>query len=430
MGLKRETWILFAAALLLRMAAVFALDSPGLIQQKASPWNWGYEQAAIAESLARGDGFADAFAQGTGATAWVAPAYPALLALLIRLFGSMSAALAVALAAVHSLLSAATCLFLWRLGRGLGSPRLGRLSGWLYALHPGAIYYAVYLVWDTTLVAFGITWYLSALVASGPGASPARVRLLGLGYGALLLVNPAPAAFLPVVLYYLCRRRGGWRAASTAGAGFAACALLVCGPWMVRNQLVIGSPGLRSNLGVEVMVGNNDLALGSFHPWSHPSQDPGELALYRELGEAGYSREAMGKGIRWIRENPAAFAELALYRLRIFWIGRDPLVGGSWDWPPPGKRDARTWSKWVLHMLSGAIALVGLLALRFREMDAVLIRGALLLFPLAYLVTHVTERYRVPVDPLLTLLCAGVALWALDRARAWVVSPGDSRAPA
>ena len=53
---------------------------------------------------------------------------------------------------------------------------------------------------------------------------------------------------------------------------FALLALLVCSPWMLRNQRELGTLGLRSNLGVELYVGNNDVANGRHQTPYHPSQ--------------------------------------------------------------------------------------------------------------------------------------------------------------
>ncbi len=55
--------------------------------------NLGAENRTLGEHLAQGKGFTDAFAFGTGPTAWMSPAYPLLVAGLLRLFdGDMNAA--------------------------------------------------------------------------------------------------------------------------------------------------------------------------------------------------------------------------------------------------------------------------------------------------------------------------------------------------
>ena len=131
------------------------------------------------------------------------------------------------------------------------------LALWLHTLHPAMVWYAATEVWDTTLLGLGITWFLSALIRAGNGASPARAFRLGLGFGALLLLNPAPVAFAPAILYYFFRERSA-RTGALSSLTFCVGAALLCVPWIVRNAIAVGSPGLRSNLGVELMVGNND----------------------------------------------------------------------------------------------------------------------------------------------------------------------------
>jgi hypothetical protein len=52
----------------------------------------GAEYYLIARALVEGEGFSNPFAADTGPTAWMAPLYPALLAVLIRLVGSQTLA--------------------------------------------------------------------------------------------------------------------------------------------------------------------------------------------------------------------------------------------------------------------------------------------------------------------------------------------------
>ncbi|MCP3916787.1 MAG: hypothetical protein GY711_14620 [bacterium] len=403
--------VVFFAAFVLRLGLLAALQDPCSIAGRESAWNWGYEQAAIAEALVRGDGFADVFAKGSGPTGWCAPAFASILAAVFRVCGGFGVESAIALAVIQSLFSAATCLALVQLGRGLGQPRLGLLSGWAWALHPAAMFYAVGLPWDTTLSAFVATWFLAVFVRRAPETSAVGAAVLGVLFGALLLVQPALIALAPALAWYLFRERGG---ALPAGA-FAVGAVLACAPWLARNAIRIGSPALRTNLGVELFVGNNDGAEGQYNGLVHPSFDPQEYALYVELGESGYASDAFGRFRAWAGEHPRRFAELCGIRVVRFWLGRDPRAPIPLGDGTVKQRSAAGWVKWLLHVAGGVLGILGAVLYRGRPADVTLVRGALVLFPLVYYATHVFERYRLPIEPLLTLLAVSLALRLWER---------------
>ena len=67
---------------------------------------------------------------------------------------------------------------------------------------------------------------------------------MGLGFGLLLLLNPAPVALTPVVLYRLGAGREGRGEGLRAVLIFGGCVFLVCAPWMARNWLRLGTPAV------------------------------------------------------------------------------------------------------------------------------------------------------------------------------------------
>src|SRR5277367_1004979 len=93
-GTKRWAWLMrpgwiVLAALTLRLAVLGVFLAHNQV-------SWGVnEPAGIARAIVEGRGFSSAFHDATGPTAWVAPAYPALLACIFRIFGVTSAASAV-----------------------------------------------------------------------------------------------------------------------------------------------------------------------------------------------------------------------------------------------------------------------------------------------------------------------------------------------
>ncbi|NUP96169.1 MAG: hypothetical protein HUU28_08405 [Planctomycetaceae bacterium] len=392
----KALWTLFFAAFGVRLAAALALGGFS-IKAGTSAWDWGHEPACIAQALLEGRGYSDPWGQGTGATAWLTPPFPLLLAVAMKLGGGVTATSMAIVVTLQALASALTAVLLVKLARTLGCPRAGRLAGWLFAFYPIAISNTFQLVWDTTFVALALTWVLERVLR--PGTS---VVGNGLAYGALLVLNPAPASLAPLLLGFTWRRSG-----LKAAATFALAAGALCAPWMLRNQLALGAFSLRPNLGVELRIGNHDEADGRPVPFKyHPSHVPEELALYRELGEVQYSAENRERAVAWIRANPGRFVSLSARRSTLFWVSEPPSSDTRQTSGKSAARDPASWVKYASYVLAAVGALVALAKARLERDVRILLVLSLLAFGAPYYLTHVSERYRFPVDPLLVALGA------------------------
>ncbi len=382
-------------------------------------WEWGYEQGAISQSVADGDGFRDPFNKESGPTAWAAPLYPMLVAALLKITSGPAWSTALTLALLQALSAALTCVFLFRLGRALHSATLGLLTAGAWALHPMAAYLPVALVWDSTFVALGITWFLANLAEAGRAPSTATSVKLGARFGALLLVNPAPLALVPMIGGYLCLRAplaASIRASIKPLIAFALTAAAITAPWTIRNAVVLGSPNIRTNLGVEFFVGNNDGATGPFNGHLHPAYNADEFARYQELGEVAYSADCRDRAAAWARANPGRFARLTAERFQRFWVGPDPRAKVFLGMGNEHKRDWQGWIKYAAHALAGVLGILGCLLWRSPVAGSAWIpRGTLLLFPAVYYLTHVFERYRFPIEPIVTLAAAAVIMRLIER---------------
>jgi 4-amino-4-deoxy-L-arabinose transferase-like glycosyltransferase len=413
---RKSLALLFGVALALRLAAMFALRTPQLAQHQ-TVWQWGHESACLAQSLVDGHGYGDPWGKGSGPSSWLTPPFPALLAGLLALFGGLNLATALALCVLQSIASAATCVLLVVLGRELAAERAGRLAGWMFAFYPLAIANSVQLVWDTTFVALALTAFLLALVRLQPTTSSSVNT--GLAYGALLFLNPAPLALAPAVAWWIWKRAGDSRVALHHVASFALAAFAVCFPWMLRNASVLGAFSLRPNFGVEMRIGNHDDANGHPMPTQyHPSHVAAEFELYQELGEVEYASENMQRACTWIAAHPAEFLGLTSKRARLFWVG-------EWPTSDPRKldgaataRDPASWIKFFAFASCGIGGIAALAVARIARDVRLLLVASVALFGAPYYVSHVSERYRFPIDPLLVLLCAMTILSIGDRLRA------------
>ncbi len=401
---SRALWCVFLVGLSIRLLAV-ALLSSARVAEGESIWTFGHEAACVAESIRRGDPCGDPWCKGTGPSGWLTPVYPAFVALCLELGGGVGERAAWMLFTAQALASAATALVAGRIARVLGGERAGLLAAWLLALHPLSIWYAVQTVWDTTWVAFALCTLVALSLEAPRPWSLRRTITIGLVGGLTVFLNPATLAALPVIFVVSfggLPSRIAWRRALV----FTVAALLPCLPWMVRNARVLGSFALRTNFGVELRVGNLGSAGGRHDTTLHPSHSDAELERYMQMGEVRYSQWARDETLAWITDHPVAFAGLCARRAAQFWIGEIPLQDERSEAGQRAAEDPKAWAKWLIALSTGGLALA-ILSVRWRRSrEARWIGAILLLFPAPYVLTHVSERYRFPIEPLVVALIA------------------------
>jgi 4-amino-4-deoxy-L-arabinose transferase-like glycosyltransferase len=325
------------------------------------------------------------------------------------LSGGLTQGAALALFLIQCVMSALTCVFTWKLGFVMGVPRAGKLAGWALAVWPSSIWMAAGVVWDTTAVALGVVLVLWAVFAHAR-AGLACFALMGAGFGALLLVNPAPLVLSPALAWVVWRHRASALDFARRTGIYAACALVVVLPWLIRNEREVGLLVLRTNLGVELDVGNNDETEGRYQYSRHPSYNPAEFVHYRTIGEAAYARECSERAHAWIAEHPRRFVELGLLRATFFWFGVNPIADNRVDVAGrTATSDPKSWIKYAAYIGLGVVGLVGVLVWSARAFEGRVLLVCFTLFPVVYCVTHTLERYRFPIEPLLVLSGA----WAI-----------------
>jgi len=253
-------------------------------------FEFGWEMGRIARALVTGYGFADPFNGHSGPTAWTPPLYPLLIAAAFKLFGVYTLKASWFLLFVNSIFSASTGVAVYRIARlcfspgagGLSSARglssagglniarslsIARWSGWLWALYPAAMQYAVKWIWDMALTAFLFSWVLVlALRLRGLGEQPRtsnlkpRTRLwllFGLLWGLIALSNSSLLTFLPAcglwIVWPALRTRTGVVAALRNATLAAIVFVAVVSPWVIRNWRVLHAfVPMRSNFGAEL----------------------------------------------------------------------------------------------------------------------------------------------------------------------------------
>ncbi len=137
--MKNRAFI-FIAALLVRAILIHHFYSPDKL--------WA-EPAVIAKALVLHHRFGDVYGRPEP-TAWLAPGYPAVVAVVFWIFGIYSAASAKVLLTLNALCSAWTAVLTYDLGKKLLSGTAGLFAGWGWALS-GYIAVVSLLLWETTI---------------------------------------------------------------------------------------------------------------------------------------------------------------------------------------------------------------------------------------------------------------------------------------
>jgi 4-amino-4-deoxy-L-arabinose transferase-like glycosyltransferase len=361
----------------------------------------------IARALVTGYGYADPFAGHTGPTAWVPPLYPLLLAGVFKVFGVYSTFSGWVILTINSLFSAVTALFVYEIAARCYERKIALWSGWVWALYPAAMQYAVRWIWELSITTFLFAWVLLlALRMRGIGeasrdetrAKPGQWLLFGALWGFIALSNPTLLLFLPVCGVWILLGVSSFKTV-LRDAGLAALVFFVCvTPWVLRNWISMHAfIPMRSNLGVEMWAWNNSgangIALGA--PIQPSLHDP-SFVPYAQMGEIAYSKYRGVIAKNWIRTHPMQFTLLSVRRFYFYWasvphpVDRHPLV------------EYYRVLNYCLPSLTGVMGLA--LSLKRRVPAAGLFTWAFLLLPLTYYFVSVAARFRHPLEPLIIIL--------------------------
>jgi hypothetical protein len=357
----------------------------------------GIEMGLLAKSLLAGQGLSSPFGGSTGPTAFIAPIYPILVAIVFRLFGQFSTASAIVIMVAQILLNLVTMWLVMRLALRLSNQRTATLAGLVWACSLPLIWMPT-IFWETSLSACMLTGLLlhALRLREIDRVDSWRWAVLGAYVGAMALVNPAlllSAVAVTAWIVFQRRQHAGLRPLLTV--------LLFCvvfSSWPIRNAKVFHAfIPLRTTLGFELWMGNHQDASGYLEENLFPMYNRQELADYLARGEVDYSANKSRLAKDFICEHPATFLRLTAERAVRFWSGTGTRNGSA------------------LFAVHGSVTtLLGvaglwLLVRRRCYADMILFCLPMALFPLPYIVTHAEFRYRIVIDPLMTVAAAYAA---------------------
>jgi hypothetical protein len=410
-----STATIVVVAFVVRMAVLYYVSRNTYARVVVDRLPFGYETGAVAASIAEGRGFSSPLRLvETGATAWFAPVYPYLLALIFKLFGVYSYASNVIIQTFNVACAACTCWPIASMGTRAFGKKTGTAAAWVWVWLPTSIYFPVVWTWDTSLAGL----WLALLTAATLKLRGSDRMSWWTGYGALwavgAMINPSLLSVLPFLAMWAI-----WplRKHVVQGAKLASAAAVIfavgIAPWTIRNYVVFQQfVPLRSNFGLELWLGNNAAVPDSWSWWLHPNDDMNEARKYARMTEIPYMQEKEREAWAFIRSHPGDTARFVFRRFTNHWLG-------LWDSPA----DLWPTAAWYLKLhivgnsLFALLSLLGaLLAFRARLSAAYPLGTVMLVFPLAFYLTHTSLRYRYPMDPIMQVLAAFAVIYMVSRA--------------
>ena len=416
--------LLFLTGFLLRFG--FVLWRKTYISSPGSILPFGLEICSIAAHIVRGQGFSSPFMTDTGPTAWIAPIYPYMVAVVFRIFGIFTASSALVLLWIQCVLAGATCVTICALGRRTIGLRLALWAAWIFAISPIFYRWPVSWIWDFTASALLLSLAFIITLDTAQLGTTRQWLLLGAIWGIIALTNPALLAIMPFSFIYPAyvrfTERSEWmKQFVLAGVLFAT----IISPWLIRNDLVFGHPVfLRSNYWFEFHLGNYHYSNGMGYSGKHPTNNPAELKKYTAWGEQQYIAFYKNDSLKFVKQYPAEFFDLTRHRVWWFWDGT-PLLYQTREWWKP-------WQFWPLSVLGW----LGWLFATTRKLRGwLLFSAALLIYPLPYYFSYPVAKYRHAIEPELLLLSVYFASVLFGEIRAALsrrksVPPSAQPAPA
>ena len=408
---RRRAALLFAAALLVRLAAIPLSEHP--------------EIRPLTDAV-QYDEMARAFVAGEWLTPLVVrePGYPAFLALAYALPGPeipvRHALQSLLGAAVPALLYLGLAPFLRERVRLVAALAI---AGNLHLIRQTALPLRENLV--AALAAIALVALLRAL------HRPSAARLAGAAL-ALSMLAHTDARFLALLATIpLVARLGGESRAWRSTVWIVAVSLALLVPWAMRTHAATGRVILLS-----------ERTLDKWLPRAFPETGDGAEGTPRQW-LAGWERATESRRDGMSAEERAAFdagvrpatGRLATYGFRWLEYWRFARTAPAY-FPWPDGRFAPSWS--TRHHAASALTLVPLLAfLPFflcrapsRERGVLLAIAALVLtHAILHVIVHARERYRIPIEPWLAVLAASGAVGVLQSIRTSLRTPEIATLP-
>ncbi|MFP6643368.1 MAG: tetratricopeptide repeat protein [Candidatus Latescibacterota bacterium] len=314
---------------------------------------------------------------------------------------------------VQALMGALCCWLIHRITRRCATPEAAMIAGVLAAAYWPFIVFGGELLATTLVLLLQLALAdLLLAVPRAPGVSPRQAVLAGVLLGLLIMTRANAALLLPLVVWWVWRSRGGrrWRPCIE----LVVAMLMILSPYLVRNQILQGSP-MPFQGGWSFYQGANPDADGTPYVRLGAEWQRLESLAIRAGATEPAARGAyyLERSLQFIGDSPEKWAALSYRKLRLFWHEHEVPVSADLR-----TYEARSRLWWVLPSGLGLVlplALAGfLLGGGLKQPDRRLLAGFVLVWLVSGLLFTVSARYRLPAAPFL-IMFAGLGVAALAR---------------
>jgi Flp pilus assembly protein TadD/4-amino-4-deoxy-L-arabinose transferase-like glycosyltransferase len=344
-----------------------------------------------------------------------APLYPYFLAIIYKVFGINFLMPRI----VQSLIGAANCVLVQKIGSRIFDKRTGNLAGIVAAMYPLFIYFDNELLFTTSLIFFCLLGFYLILKQVEEKGRSLGWFLTGVTWGFAAITAPVVLAFTVTLPFWLrATLKGKFKNAVLFGLlGIVS----VIAPVSIRNYIVSRDFVLIAwQGGTNFYIGNNPhsdgmtaIIPGTRKSWwggFYDAKRIAEEATRRTLKNSEIDSYWFRQGVEFIKNQPVKALGLQLKKAYLFFGGFEI----------PNNRDIyfftrSTYLKFTIWNvpffqfpfgLLFPLALCGIWYARKRKKDISLMLLFIVFYSLSYIVFFVCARYRMPDIPFLVILAS------------------------
>jgi hypothetical protein len=364
---------------------------------------FGYEHSCIAISLLKGEGYSSPYRPPpTGPTMAQPPILPLILAAIFRMLGTFTLASYVAWIVINLCFSATCSALVAFVARNSFGPRSAVLSQAFYALNIFELYKFRFTpanlgdeVYSTLLVLVAIAGFIYIKNTVGRG-------IFG---GLILFAHPLSfGLYCLFILTAYVRKKTSFTSLATVFI----ISIVTISPLIIRNHIVLGGFSLsKSNFFLEAYLGNvpdsQGIVTDKIYTRHHPQSNVEQRRLMAQLGEIEYMRRCRAEFFSLVRKEPARYMKLTLNRITYFWLSFIHYAKTVY----PDRSFLAIMAVQAYYILSLFSILFCLYRFLIKNRTD-LVRQVIVIFPfvysIPYLLTHVTLRYRTPIEPVIMII--------------------------
>ncbi|HOE62555.1 MAG TPA: tetratricopeptide repeat protein [Candidatus Sumerlaeota bacterium] len=357
---------------------------------------------------------------------FMGPLYPYLLGVLYALFGHSADIFRI----VQMGMGLGSCGLIYIIGRRAFLPKTGLLAAFIYAAYKPVLFHEQTLLMETSFSFFFLLFWWLLLEKRKSGG--AYWIAIGAALGTAALFRGNVLFFFPFLAAQIA-----WTGWAKKRESFQKIALLAAGsllgimPATIHNFLAERDfVPITSNDGLNFYIGNNEKASGFFEPPPYAMVNMGvdprgarfaeEMLGRAPLKSSEISRFWRRRALEWMKRYPFDFLKLLGRKIYFLW------GGAELDQIYSTKGMATLMPAMRLPLFNffilGPFALLGLfLAARNPDEEKILLALGAISYMLSLVPFFITDRYRIPVIPLMCLFGAYAALhlWDAAKGRRW-----------